>query len=964
MGKGKFVGRLRELAILDNALRTAGTGEAQFVVLSGDAGTGKTRLLEHFAARAEQAGARVLRSACIELGAEGLPLAPVTAVLRALVDDAGPESVTDLLPGAGALLRLLPELGVPSHGHDSQAHLFDLFGALLRRLGRDDVVVLAIDDLQWADRSTRELLGLLVRTLRASRVLIAAAYRSEDVGHGHPLRPFLAELELLPAVHRFEVGRFSRAETSELIEVVLGAAPSQSVLDQVFRRSGGNAFFARALASAPAGDAVPESLRDVLVHRIERLRPPADRVVRLAAIGGQHVSHALLAAVADIEEGDLLAAVRVAAKASVLRVDPRGYAFGHRLLREAVVDDLLPAERARLHLAYAEALGRTPDLVPQDRLAAQTAFHWYEAGKAAEALPALLRAASEAERIYAHAEQVQMLDRALRLPESVPVVDRLPLFEKAIAAATWGGEYFKALDLIDRALAETDRTREPAGTAMLFAHRGMIMHNLNRDGSLAAVGEALEILPRDRSVARARVLVLAGAVLAGQGRHEHAHELVEEAASIAGEHGAAELEANARVTLGRVLNQAGRYEEGMAALRSARELVAEDSDPLLLVRVHLNLAVAGRSLGDHEAVIDAARAGLGEDAAGVGRTLGMQLAACLGAALFAVGRWDEADEVCRRSIALDPAGVRGAPLHLQRAEIALARGADDRARSELSLARTLLDQPSQTPNLSVARLEAELALSDERVDDAREVVVASLRGDPGSAPPDVWPLLTTAARVDARITMRARMKPVPDPDATVADLVRSAVTRLPADTPLFSAFADQVAAELGEPTSWTRVAMAWDELGSAQPAAYARMRAAETALRSGDVATAGQLLCTAEKQALQLGAMPLLEEVRTLARSARIKLGRDADAPTSATALERIGLTERETEVLRLVTIGRSNRQIGEELFISPKTVSVHVTHLLEKLGVANRGEAAAAAHRLRLFNHEQGVEYSGRSPG
>jgi DNA-binding NarL/FixJ family response regulator len=166
-----------------------------------------------------------------------------------------------------------------------------------------------------------------------------------------------------------------------------------------------------------------------------------------------------------------------------------------------------------------------------------------------------------------------------------------------------------------------------------------------------------------------------------------------------------------------------------------------------------------------------------------------------------------------------------------------------------------------------------------------------------------------------------------------------------------SASATWVAAELGEEGSWAPLAAAWDEMGQPFQAAYARLRAAEAALADNGHETARELLEAAATSAQRLSAQPLLAEIRWLARHARLQLSGEADATEEGSDLQRLGLTDREVEVLRHLADGRSNRQIGERLFISTKTVSVHVSNILAKLGVASRGEAAATAHRLRVFD-------------
>lgn len=919
------------------------------VIVGGEAGVGKTWLLDHVAHQADAAGVRVLRGDCVALGAEGLPLAPATAVLRTVVHELGTGSVASLLPGAEALLSLLPEQGVPEPepGPGSRARLFELFAALLRRLAAERPVLLVIDDLHWADRSTRDLLGLLARTLRSSRVVVVAAYRSDDVARRHPLRPFLAEL--VPGVRRLELDRFSRAETAELLAGMLGHPPPPERVEEIYRRSAGNALLISELARTPPGDPLPESLHDLLLQRIERLPPPAARVVRMLAVGGEHVPHPLLATVVDLPEPELLAAVRTAADVGLVQPEERGYAFRHPLVREAVRHDLLPAERAGLHRAYAEALEAEPGLVPPERLAPEIAFHWYGAGEAARAMPALLRAADAARAVSAHTEQMQLLDRALRLGVGAPAVDRLTLFERAVAAATWAGEHYDALAYADRALAEADRTQAPERVALLLAGRGLLLQNLHRDGALAAVEEALELVPPTRSHARARVLDLAGSVLAMRGASDHARTLAEQAASLASEYAHTALEANARTTLGWALNQLGRYDEAAAALHRAEQLADQLNDPVQLARVHLNLADRARRLGQYQAVIDVAHRGLEQArTAGVTRTLGVLLSARLAAALFALGRWDEADDASRGAVEDDPAGPAGAALHLQRAEIAWVRGDAAAARAQLRLASALLGGPLPARDPTLARLEIELAVAEGRIDDARQLLDASLPAAADTAPYDAWPLVCTAARLAARLRLPAR-DGAPAPAGPAA--LQEAATRLPTDTPLYAAYAAQLAAEQGgSADAWVRVADRWEALGHAYLAAGARLRAAGAHLRAGDRDTARAFLLTAAEQARRLDAQPLLEEVHGLARGARIGLDRPEGTPDRRSDAARFGLTGREAEVLRLLAEGRSNRQIGEELFISPKTVSVHVSRILSKLGVASRGEAAAAAHHLRLF--------------
>src|SRR5262245_33282774 len=243
-GARGLVGRREQVAVLEWAARRAETGEPQFVVVSGEAGVGKTHLMGYVADRLQETGARVLRTACVELGSYGLPLVPVTSALRQIVGYVGADTLRRAMPGADALLALLLEHSGGTGKADRLARIYELFAALLQRFGTDHPAVLVIDDLHRADRSSRELLGFLIHTLRSCRVLVPTAYRSDELAQDHPLRPFLAELGRIQSVRRVELGRFNRAETAQLIASVHGPRTSAALIQRIYRRSGGNAFFA------------------------------------------------------------------------------------------------------------------------------------------------------------------------------------------------------------------------------------------------------------------------------------------------------------------------------------------------------------------------------------------------------------------------------------------------------------------------------------------------------------------------------------------------------------------------------------------------------------------------------------------------------------------------------------------------------------------------------------------------
>lgn len=441
-----FVGRTDELGVLNEALaRAAGgdappastaAGEPQALLLGGEAGVGKTRLLEEFAAAAAREGAVVVSGGCVEIGADGLPFAPFSTALRALRRILPDEFAAAAAGQEEELARLLPELGETPRGqrYDEQgmARLFELTARLLERVAADRTVVVALEDLHWADASTRHLLAYLFRTLRTGRLVVVASYRADDIHRRHPLRPLLAELDRLRTVRRIELGRFSRAEVGRQIAGILAHEPDPAQVDEIFARSDGNAFFVEELAVAAhegCRTGLTDTLRDLLLVRVEGLPESAQRVARIVAEGGSTVEYRLLAAVARLAEDDLIEALRAAVGANILLASPGGdgYRFRHSLVREAVSDDLLPGERSRFNRRYAEALEADPTLVPADERTTRLASYWYHAHDAAKALPAVLDASVEARRRHAHSEQLRLLERAMELWDIAPDAVRAAL---------------------------------------------------------------------------------------------------------------------------------------------------------------------------------------------------------------------------------------------------------------------------------------------------------------------------------------------------------------------------------------------------------------------------------------------------------------------------------------------------------------------------------------------------------
>ena len=402
-----LVGRAEELAVLADALAGAREGGHPALLIGGEAGAGKSRLLAEFAATAPEA--RMLTGGCL-LGGDELPFTPFATVLRGLVHELGADAVRAMMPGRGTpeLARLMPELGEPDEGRDAgqaRARLFEEMLTLLGRLAEAKPVIVVVEDAHWADESTRGLLAFLIGQQRElPGTLIAVTFRSDELHRMHPLRPVLAELARIGWVRRMELPRLTRRETGELATQILGREPDPDLVSRLYGRSEGNPLFAEELIHCADLDRdLPESLRDLLLGTVHRLPDVTREMLRVASSGIEPYGHGLLAAVSGLNEDEALAALRPAVMANVLLAAVDGYSFRHALIREAINGDLLPGEDERQHARYAAAIDADPSLAGPGRAAIEAAHHWYWARDADRALSGAVAGSSSASAASAKA---------------------------------------------------------------------------------------------------------------------------------------------------------------------------------------------------------------------------------------------------------------------------------------------------------------------------------------------------------------------------------------------------------------------------------------------------------------------------------------------------------------------------------------------------------------------------------
>ncbi|KQX07523.1 hypothetical protein ASC59_07210 [Leifsonia sp. Root1293] len=952
-----MVGREGDLERLRALLDATADGVPRTAVVGGEAGIGKTRLVTEFEA-ALAPDVLVLRGQSVDLGAVAAPYAPVKDVLRSLVAAVGAEAVTDAAgPGRSALIALLPELARGEREAGSSAQLHEAVAVVLERFSQDRAVVVILEDLHWIDAASLTLLRFLIRAVRSGHLLLVLTYRSDDVTRGHPVRAFLAELDRGRSIDRWELGRLSRAQVRRQVKAILGESPDPDLLARTSARSEGVPFFVEellGLGGCPTDDGLPDTLRDLLLARYERLEPNTQAVLRLLAAGGVRVQHELIADVHGGAAEELDAAIREAVFASVLVAGDDDYAFRHALVREAIHAELLPGERARFHAAYAEALERTAGT---RRVAAEVSYHWMAAHDPEKAFPATLAAMAEARAAFAYATAGQMGERALDLwdrvvePERVSGMNRLELLGRTASHLRNAGENERSCALIDLALAEGGPDR-PLQYARALRDKAFYLGNAGRTGTVPLLEQAIELVPPGSpGELRATMLTALAGRLMIEGRTEEAIAMATDASAEAAAAGSDRYSSVAHNIAGVSMVHSGDIDGGLAMLERAREL--GDGDRVAGLRYRVNISDMHYLLGRYRSAVELAESGLARARElGVERISGVILASNAVDPYYALGEWDRADELIERGLSLDPPFAFR--VYLQRARMwgmlwrGDVSGAAAMYRSLAPSIASLVEVEMQT-RLGIARLAAELAIAEGDDERAWQEASVVFRPEHRSIPGYDLPLLAVAARALAGIRRSEAKAASPvDLDAAAADLrLASAALAWWPTAVVWSAFVD---AELGgspgtglDPALWLRARTA-AEGGPVHLGPYAALRLAEAQIAAGDRSGAHESLRSAVTEADHFGIGLVGDLARAVARRARLSTDAQSETRTEATDPGAEPLTPRERQVLELVARGLSNREIGAELFISGKTASVHVSAILRKLGAATRTEAVFLA--------------------
>lgn len=964
-----LVGRSDETRRLQEWVARARRGRRVALVVDGEAGIGKSRLVSEVVARLRERDDLVLVGHCVELSGGELPYGMVSDCLRALVRELGVETARkragDAVPVLGALC---PALGAGAPAVE-RAAVLDAFVSLVERLAADRLVWLVVEDVHWSDSSSRELLDYLVRVTGPGRLVVVITSRTSDASVPATVSDFVAQLVRVPDVDRLTLGPLSPTEVAEQVHDLTEGSASSALVERVVALSQGVPFLVEQLIAAGIGDTgpVPVSAWEPMKARVDRLDPETLRVIQMASLADGHLTHQWLEQVyRQAESGEVdqfYEAATAAVRNQVLWFDPSRhvYEFVHALLRQAVDSTVLPVDRLRWHRGWAMVLAEALEQGADPQVQVATAHHWARAGAHVEAFDSALVAATHCGRLGAMTEMATLLRRALDLWDRVPAAatragrTRDSVLFDALNALVMADDP-AGVELLDAELGRPDSDDDPLRNLCLRLQRYLVSGDLDQGQDTALWQRAVASLDTLLATEPNPFVVIA---LVALGVHfsasdpGRAMEVTDRAAELAAALDDLRLREMATVQLTHQLAYQGRFDEAVATCnRLIDEQPHGNAELLELEQARVMwLMYAGRY---HEAITASQQLRARVDPR-FARGTWQYATWILTEGLLALGRWHEAQEMMDTWADTPPAW------HDRIVYIAKHVGSLACMRGNLATGRQWL-QAAAWPNpadeaaawfpgrTQYRHLQAQVSLAEGKPEAAREALAPLWGRIEAPRVPDVFDHLILAAQAESALAeLRAH---APDAAANHAtEAIRSTAAEVPRRTGLALALAAHLDAELDHATGhddaamWLDVVKRWREVGHVPYLAQSLARLAAVHLDTHDTQAARAVLTEALGLASELGYEQLRSHVVELAHRHRLRLASEPTGHGLRGEGRLAGLTARELEVLRLVAQGMSDSEIASDLVISPKTVSVHVSHILRKLGVNSRAKAAAIAY-------------------
>jgi DNA-binding NarL/FixJ family response regulator len=945
-----LVGREAESAVLVEALDRAAGGSGTLLLLSADAGVGKTRLADEVA---EGSSALVLRGAATNNVTP--PYGPIVAALRSYLR-AEPDGLAECGPLRSHLALLLPELG-ESAGESDRSTIFEAVRCAFAHLADAGRALVILDDLQWSDQASLELLAALASPIREMPIVVIAAYRSDGLPRDHALRWLRNELRRGGNLEELALQPLDREQTGALLGELLDEPASESLLGTVHDRTQGSPFFVEELVGAlrvrdrlhagPTGlelaeeseVPVPDTVRDAVVIGASELSEPAREAAEVAAVADQPFELDLAA-----ELSSRAGLVELIEKGHLVEEDPGRAAFRHALVRDAIHAEVPWLRRREIHRLLAETLERGSGT------SMEIAAHWSGAGDAGRARAAFVEAMRNSESLHAYRDATRAAREALELwAEGEGDELRVEALERYARCAELSGELAEAV----KALRELAAIRSAAADSLGFArvqHRLAAVYNLKgeRDSAFAARRLAAEAFAANGMLADAALERLAMAdhqrARAGYGE---AIELSRAALEDATAAERLDLGVRARGLLGVAQAKGGEFEAGLETVRGALALALEHDLTPVAAELYQRLSMVLYDASDYRRAEEALDTALGLCRTGEDATTELACVTCLVYVLRERGEWARAGELGRELIDSGTAvwvaeGLVGA-IHAFQGKMSSARRMLSASRSVSSTVGHYNMFMDATTGL--AYVAAAEGAEEEAAEHCRTLLARWEESEDHHYA--IWGIRWAAAFF-ARRGDRANLHACTEALAKMA----SEAGHGDALAALAQAIGEMAVLDGDEAAAAEHFARAVElhrTLAVPFERAQIELRAGVVLAAAGEREQGLERLCDAYRIASKLGARPLASaaarEVSALGESVAQRLGARA-----ASRADGVQLTRRELEVLRFVSIGRTNREIAQELFISHRTVDMHVRNLLGKLDCRSRVEASHRAGELGLL--------------